>query len=150
MLNTNLNTQYHPVTHTYYPNHHICIEEIWCGIIQNKYLGKKRMTKIFDIIMDQHNIIYDKRFKEYKKYHMNEWFTCDEFELYKCSSGYFKLTYYYYDEISGRRKEMWTCYFDLNLVPYYHSENDDVRIAYHALSDDYNADIIRYKDKYKK
>lgn len=58
----------------------------------------------------------------------DEWLYCAGYELYKCSTGYFTLTYY--ENICGKKKEAWRCYFDLNLAPYYHTSMEEIRIAF--------------------
>lgn len=124
------------------------IDEIWNKVLGREYLGKRRMTRIFEILLQRWYIKPGQGFKDYKKGRKSEWLSWEGFELYKCSSGYFTLTYY--KEIDGRRKEAWFCNFDLNLDPYYHSLSHDVSEAYRLLlNDDYEKEIQQRRDAYK-
>lgn len=112
------------------------IENIWESVFLKKYLGTRRMKKVFEILLEKCNLSYEptkgvplKYQETYKKYRNNEWFLFKNCELYKSSGGTFHMTIYHYDDL-GRRYDDYLYVYDLNLRLSYATVDQEASLVY--------------------
>lgn len=112
------------------------ITDTWESVFLKKYLGTRRMKKVFEILLEKCNLAYEPtksislKYQEiYKKSNKNEWFIFQNYELYKSSGGSFHMTIFHYDDM-GSRYDDYLYVFDLNLNLRYSSKDQEASLDY--------------------